>query len=74
MLQLKSDSQDNQVKEEVRETSHPQKRHCLITFAIIILLEAPQVAAAWITLAEKMPLLQMGYTQVIEIVLKTSAK
>lgn len=74
MLQLKSKSQDNQVKEQVRKTSYPQKRHCLITFVIVVLLEVPQVASAWITLAEKMPLLQKGYTQIIEIVLKTSAK
>lgn len=37
-------------------------RHLLITLSIILLVEAPQVISAWITLAEKMPVFRTETT------------
>ena len=50
------------------------QRKFYITMIAILLIEVPQIASAWIAIAEKMPLLQRGYIKVIELVLKTSAK
>jgi len=71
-------SQENPKQSQEKKATNKPAKNCkekfYSTIGVLLFIEAPQIASAWITLAEKMPLLQSGYTQVIEKVLKISAK
>ena len=44
------------------------QRKLLIAIGVILFVEAPQVICAWITLAEKMPLLHHQYSSIIQVI------
>ena len=74
MSLFNSNTEQSQEKKAINKSAKKCKQKIYITIGIFLFIEVPQVASAWITMAEKMPLLQRGYTQVIEIFLKNSAK
>lgn len=70
MLQLQSNSQGNQGNKPAKKS----KLNFLLPLVMFLLIEFPKISLSWITLAEKMPLLQSQWTQAVEKVLKSSTK
>lgn len=68
MSKLTTVPKTEESKQLTNQTSKDCHRKFFITILIILLVEAPQVVCAWITIAEKMPQFRNQHFPAIEVI------